>query len=244
MSHEVRDVKRSERGNRGFALAEAVVGGTLLLLLVQVAWAITAVQGKVASRIVGESLILDEARLVHHLLATETGQGLGRTDWGVQGDALELRAFRGVGLRCRAQPNTGWGVAASGYRAPDPDKDSVLVFTETAGWQLSGLQHRARSSGLDCQEVPGFATEVWTLDPPRPDAVAAVYFERGAYRFSADAFRYRVGNGGWQPLTSTGIESDSASLAPEGANGLSARVVWDDPALPSRTLAWTVRGAR
>ena len=237
-------MKRSEMGSRGFAIAEVVVGGTLLLLLVQVAWGIIAVQATVAGRIVGENLVLDEARLVHHLLATEVGQGLGWTDWSVPGDALELRAFRGVGLRCRTQPDTGWGVAVSGYRAPDPDKDSVLVFSETAGWQPSRLQRRARSSGLDCQDIPGFATEIWTLDPPRPGAVAAMYFERGAYRFSADAFRYRVGNGRWQPLTSTGIASDSASLHTNGTNRLLARVVWDDAALPPRTLSWTVRGAR
>ncbi len=237
-------MKRSDPENRGSALAEAVVGSTLLLLLVQVAWGITAVQGAVAARIVGESLILDEARLVHHVLATEIGHGLGGTDWSALGDALELRALRGVALRCRTQPDANWGVAVSGYRAPDADKDSVLVFSGTAGWQVSGLQRRTRNSGLDCQDIPGFSTEVWTLDPPRPDAVAAIYFERGAYRFSADAFRYRVGNGGWQPLTSTGIASDSSGLAPNGANGLSARVVWDDPALPSRSLTWTVRGAR
>ncbi|MXX54545.1 MAG: hypothetical protein F4205_02125 [Gemmatimonadetes bacterium] len=237
-------MKRSEPGNRGFAIAEAVVGCTLLLLLVQVAWGITAVQATLAGRIVGESLVLDEARLVHHLLVAEVGQGLGRIDWSVYGDALQLRAFRGVGLKCRTQPNAGWGVAVSGYRAPDPDKDSVLVFSETSGWQLSRLQRRTRGSGLDCQQIPGFAIEEWTLDPPHPDAVAALYFERGAYRFSAGAFRYRVGNGGWQPLTSTGIASDSASLVADGANDLSARVVWDDAALPSRTLSWTVRGAR
>lgn len=237
-------MKRPDPGNRGFTLAEAIVGGTLLLLLVQVAWGVTAVQGTVASRIVSENSILDEARLVRHVLATEVGLGLARTDWSVAGDALELRAFRGVGLRCSTQPNTGLGVAVSGYRAPDPDKDSVLVFSGTVGWQISGLQRSARNSGLDCQDIPGFSTEVWTLDPPRHDAVAAMYFERGAYRFSAGAFRYRVGNGAWQPLTSTGIASDSARLAPHGANGLSARVAWDDAALPMRAFSWTVRGAR
>ena len=237
-------VNRSDPGNSGFALAEAVVAGTLMLLLVQVAWGITAVQGTAAGRIAAENLILDETRLIRHVLATEVGHGLGRTDWSVLGDALELRAFRGVGLRCSAQRPAGWRVAVSGYRAPDPAKDSVLVFSETAGWQLSGLQRRARGVGLECQDIRGFSTEVWTLDPPRPDAVAAVYFERGAYRFSARAFRYRVGNGRWQPLTSTGIASDSAALAAKGANGLSARVVWNDKALPSRTVSWTVRGAR
>ncbi len=237
-------MNRARTGSRGFALAEAVVGGVLLLLIVQAAWSITAAQGAVASRIVGESVVMDEARLVHHLLATEVGHGVVGTDWRIHENALELRAFRGVALRCRAQPNAGWGVAVSGYRSPDSDKDSVLVFSETAGWQLSRLERRVRSSDLDCQDIPGFAREVWTLDPPRPEGLAAMYFERGAYRFSAGAFRYRVGSGGWQPVTHTGIDSQSAQLAAEGARSLSARVVWDDESLPSRTISWTIRGGR
>ena len=237
-------MNRFIRRNRGFALAEAVVAGILLLLLIQVSWWVTAVQSTVANRVVGEAMILDEARLVRHVLATEVGQGLGWTDWSVNGDALELRAFRGIGFVCRAQPNTGWGVAASGFRAPDPDKDSVMVFSEAGGWQNSRLVGRVRAGSLDCPDVPGFSEEVWTLDPPRPDGVAGVYFERGAYRFSAGAFRYRVGSGGWQPLTSTSIATDSTSLTPAGASSLAVRVVWEHAVVPSQIFSWTVRGAR
>lgn len=232
------------RRNRGFALVEAVVAGTLLLLLVQVAWLLTAVQSAAATRVIAEAAILDQARLVRHVLSTEVGQGWEPTDWSVDGNVLELRAFRGIGFRCSVQPSAGWGVAVSGYRAPNPDKDSVLVFSEAGDWQLSRLVRRTGAGSLDCQDIPGFSTEVWTLDPPHPDAVAGVYFERGAYRFSAGAFRYRAGNGGWQPLTSTGIATDSASLIMAGANGLAAEVVWEDVAAPPRAFSWTVWGAR
>ncbi len=232
------------RRNKGFVLAEAVVGGTLLLLLIQVAWWVTTVQSAVANRIVGEAMILDETRLVRHVLATEVGQGRGPTDWSANGGVLELRAFRGIGFVCRSQPAAGWGVAVSGYRAPDPDKDSVMVFTEAGGWQLSGLAGRAGAGSLDCQDVPGFSAEVWTLDPPRPDGVAALYFERGAYRFSAGAFRYRVGTSGWQPLTSADIATDSTGLTSVGTTGLAARVVWEEAVAPSQGFSWTVWGAR
>lgn len=232
------------RGNTGFAVTEAVVAGTLLLLIIQVSWWVTAVQSAAATRIVGEARILDENRLIHHLLVTEVGHGLAQTDWSVGAGVLALRAFRGVGFACRTQPDDGWGVATSGYRSPDPDKDSVLVFSEESGWQVSRLAGRAAAGSLDCQDVPGFSTAVWSLDPPRPGALAGVYFERGQYRFSSGAFRYRVGSGGWQPLTSTGIADDSTTLDPAGANGVAARVLWTDIGAPSGSVAWHAWGVR
>lgn len=227
-----------KRGNVGFAVTEAVVAGTLLLLMVQVAWWVTAVQSAAATRVIDEARILDQNRLIHHLLATEVGHGQAHEDWTIDADILALRAFRGVGIACRTQPDVGWGVATSGYRSPAPDKDSVMVFSPAAGWQVSRLVRTARAGTLDCLDMPGFSTEVWSLDPPRPGALAGVYFERGQYRFSSGAFRYRVGGGGWQPLTSVGISEDSATLAWAGENGVAARVFWVDTDAPSGSVAW------
>ncbi len=231
-------------GNTGFAVTEAVVAGTLCLLIIQVAWWVTAVQSRAATRIIDEARILDEDRLIHHLLVTELGHGRAQLDWNVDANELALRAFRGVGLACRTQPRNGWGVAASGYRSPDSGKDSVLVFSEHSGWQVSRLVGVARGGSLDCQDVPGFSPAIWSLDPPRPGALAGVYFERGQYRFSSGAFRYRVGNSGWQPLTSMGIADDSATLAPAGAGGVAARVLWTETHARPGSVSWTVWGVR
>lgn len=237
-------MRGASRGNTGFAVTEAVVAGTLLLLIIQVSWWVTAVQSATATRIVDEARILDENRLIHHLLVTEIGHGRAQTDWKVDAGVLALRAFRGVGFACRTQPDDGWGVATSGYRSPDPDKDSVLVFSEETGWQVSRLAGVASAGSLDCQDVPGFSTAVWSLDPPRPGVLAGVYFERGRYRFSGGTLRYRGGSGGWQPLTSTGIADDSTTLDPAGANGVSARVTWTDIDTPSGSVAWKAWGVR
>ena len=232
------------RGNTGFAVTETVVAGTLCLLIIQVAWWVIAVQGRAAIRIIDEARILDENRLIHHLLVNEVGHGQAKTDWNVDADALALRAFRGVGFACRTQPDDGWGVATSGYRLPDPDKDSLLVFSEDTGWQVSRLVGVAGAGSLDCQGVPGFSTAVWSLDPPRPGALAGVYFERGQYRFSNGAFRYRVGASGWQPLTSMGIADDSATLVSAGAGGVAARIMWTDTNARSGSVSWNAWGAR
>ncbi len=237
-------MRRSSPGTRGFALVEAVIAGTLMLLLVQVAWWAAAVHGRVANRVMGEAAVLDGTRLVHHVLATEVASGLDSVDWNLNGDELELRALRGVAVACSAQGGTGWRVAVSGYRMPDPAKDSVLTFSETRGWQVSGLVGRTRTASLPCHEIPGFSTEVWTLDPPISAGVAGVYFERGAYRFSASAFRYRTGRGGWQPLTEASIDTDSTRLTANGDGGLGARVVWEERQAPTEPFSWTVWGAR
>lgn len=228
---------------RGFVLTEVIVAGTLLLLVVQVAWWVTATHSVVGTRVVARARMLDETRLVHHLLSTEVGHGEGRGDWEVNGGELHLRAFRGVGFACRTQPASGWGVAVAGYRRPDSDKDSALVLSDDGSWRPSALERSSRTGTLDCQELDGFSTEIWFLDPPRPRGVAALYFENGAYRFSNYAFRYRIGNR-WQPLTDAGIAVDSSAIVPAGADGVEVLLAWGrpDPVRPStRWKVWARR---
>lgn len=237
-------MSRSARRHHGFVLAEAILAGTLLLLVVQVAWWTAAVQSLVATRIVAGARMLDETRLIHQVLATEIRHGDAGGDWTIDAGDLTLRAFRGIGFTCRAQPAEGWGVAVAGYRFPDSDKDSVLVLSGDGRWRPAALVRRVRNSGLDCPRLAGFSTEVWILDPLPSRPAAGLYFERGAYRVTSDAFRYRGGRGGWQPLTGTGIEADSSVLLAAGERGLEARVTWEDrgPMYPVfRWKLWTRR---
>ena len=235
---------RSPGRRAGVALTEAIVAATLLLLVVQVSWWVTAVQSVVATRVVSGARVLDETRLIHQVLTAEVGQGRAGVDWVLDNGELHLRAFRGTGFRCHAQPADGLGVAVSGHREPDPDKDSVLVLTPDGGWKAAALVGRRRNARLECQAVAGFRTEVWHLDPPQPEALVGAYFERGAYRFSAGAFRYRRGASGWQPLTGTGIAVDSTGLELAGTGAVSAVVTWEgsNPLPPS--FHWTVWGQR
>ena len=237
-------MRRSVQQRGGFALTEAIVAATLLLMLVQVSWWVTAVQSVVGMRVVTGARILDETRLIHHVITAEVGQGSGGVDWIVDNGELHLRAFRGTAFRCHMQPDQGLAVAVSGYRAPDPAKDSVLVLSLDGVWRSAALVRRSRRGSPECQELAGFEAEVWHLDPPQPDIVVATYYERGAYRFSNGAFRYRRGNGGWQPLTGEGIAVDSAELVPAGANGVSTVVTWQGSSPLPPSFRWTSRGLR
>ena len=237
-------MKRPDRKRRGFVLTEAVVAGTLLLMVVQVSWWVTAVQSVVATRVVTGARILDETRVIHHVLASEVDNGQAGTDWIVEEGELRLRAFRGMAFGCSTQPSDGWAVAVSGYREPNADKDSVLVLSADGSWRASALVRRSRRRNLECQDMAGFSTEVWFLDPPRVQPLAGRYFERGAYRFSDGAFRYRHGRSGWQPLTGTGIAVDSATLVPAGVGGVEARMTWEGPSPIPPSFQWTTWSRR
>ena len=231
-------MSRFGRRRRGFVLVEAIVAGTLLLLVVQVAWWTTATQGLVSMRVVAGARMLDETRLIHQVLSTEIRHGVAGGDWMVVGGDLSLRAFRGFGFTCRTQPDDGWGVAVTGYRRADSDKDSVLVLSADGSWRPTALVRRTRRAGLDCQQLPGFSTEVWSLDPVPARPLVALYFEKGAYRLASNAFRYRRGRGGWQPLTGTGIAPDSSVLLAAGARGLEARLDWEDASSMHASFRW------
>ncbi len=237
-------MRRSTRRRGGFAVTEAIVAATLLLMVVQISWWVTAVQSLVGTRVVTGARILDETRLIHHVITAEVGQGRGGVDWIVDNGELHLRAFRGTAFRCHSQPAQGLAVAVAGYRAPDPAKDSVLALSLDGLWRSSALVRRSRRGIPECQDPEGFLPEVWHLDPPRPDAVVATYYERGAYRFSNGAFRYRRGNGGWQPLTGEGIAVDSADLVPAGPDGVSTQVTWRGSSPLPPSFRWTSRGHR
>ena len=234
---------RASGRRQGFALAEAVVAGTLLLMVVQVSWWVTAVQSVVATQVVTGARILDETRLIHHVLGAEIAYGQRGLDWTIDGEELHLRAFRGVAFRCGTEISQGWAVAVSGHRAPDPDKDSVLVLSEDGQWSVSALTRSSRRRSLDCQQVAGFSTEVWQLDPPADGALVGMYFERGAYRFSDGAFRYRRGTA-WQPLTGTGIAVDSARIAYMANGGLTAWLTWEGPSPIPPSFRWDSWGRR
>ena len=231
--------------------AEAVVAATLLLLVIQAAWSVAAVQGTAAVRVVEGARVLDETRLVGHVLSLEVRPGRAGRDWSASAGELRLRAFRGLGFACPGQPPEGWGVNASGHRNPDSDKDSVLVVTARGAWRTAALARRTRGRNLNCPTVVGFAPQLWRLDPAVPDAVAGLYFERGSYRLSDGAFRYRRGSR-WQPLTSAGLAMDSTGLSATGAGtGVGVRLDWKSKGGSARGRAavppsrrWTVWGRR
>ena len=138
-------------------------------------------------------------RIARYTLAQELRTGLAGIDWVAgSGDSIAVRAFRGTGVRCAGAPQPQWVVRYTGLRRPNPAKDSVLVLTADGVWRVAKLV-RARVRPGSCGA--GAGGEVWELNPAVPEAVVGRIFERGSYHVAAEAFRYRPGRGGRQPLT-------------------------------------------
>lgn len=235
-------------------LAEAIVSAVLLLLLVQAGWWMIAVQARVAVRVAEGARVLDETRLVRHILAAEASAGEQGEDWTLADGELRLRAFRGAAFACRGQPSQGWGVTWSGHREPNRTKDSVLVLSGDGRWRAAKLVRAGSRKTLDCPDLHGFERQAWTLDPAPPSPVAGLFFERGAYRFergasgsSGGALRYRRDavpgrrRPGAQPLTTENLNLDSTALEAAPGGGVRVRVQWSGDVLAG-AFQWTVWG--
>ena len=145
---------------------------------------------------------LETVRTLAWLLPQEVAVGREGLDWRVvDGDSLELRAFRGTALvetgSIKAQR---FRVCYRGIRGPIPEKDSVLLLSKDGSWTVHDLEYRISISSR-CGGLENGSGEEWTLSPGRSDALLARLFERGSYHLTGGALRYRRGDGGRQPLT-------------------------------------------
>lgn len=203
-------------------LVEVVVALGLGGLLVVGAWRSSASMRGDLATLSARAAATDARRVVGLLLDQEAG-GL-VADPAPAGE-VAVRAHRWWGLVCDTVPTPGRAVLRPrGLRQPDPDKDSLLLVAGDG--RLSGRRLDAVRSVDGCG---GRAVEVvWTPDPGEPDPRVVRGFERGFYRLD-EAFRYRRGLGGAQPLTAEVFDPDSLRIETD-AFGV--------------VLRWQGRGAR
>jgi len=150
------------------------------------------------ARLTARTEVLVAQRIARHVLRRELRHGRPGVDWEARGDSIRLRAFRGVALVCGSDSaSASIIVSFSGDRAPDPSKDSLLLFDGLGAGEARALRSVA-SSGAAC----GGPSARWVLDRPvGRSAIVAKLFEHGSYGVSGGALRYRRGAGGRQPLT-------------------------------------------
>jgi type II secretory pathway component PulJ len=187
-------------GARGVSLPEVLVALVLGLLVVHLGLDSLSRLEAARRRMVARTDALVALRVSHHVLRREMRHGLGGTDWEVGGDSLSIRAFRGAAIVCESDSaSASLVVSYSGDRAPDPSKDSLLLFDAVGGREVRALVASSTSS-LPCGGI-GEPT-AWQIDRgASPSTVVAKLFERGSYHLSDAALRYRRGASGRQPLT-------------------------------------------
>lgn len=184
----------------GVSLPEVLVALLLGLLIVHLALESLTRMEAARRRLASRTDALVALRVGRHVLRRELRHGQAGTDWGVGGDSLWIRAFRGVALVCTVDSSTASLVVSyTGDRAPDPTKDSLVLFDALGTPEVRALAGTsAAPSGCG-----GPGTEArWLLDRAAPRGVAvAKLFEHGSYHVANAALRYRRGAAGRQPLT-------------------------------------------
>lgn len=186
---------------RGFTLMESLIALLLTVVLLTAAAMLLRGQLGIARRIRLDADLLFAFRLTRSTLEEETRYSYAGRDWDTAADTVGLRAFRGTALVCGAPAPGRLSVRYSGWRNPNPAKDSVLVLTYTGRWVAVELVGRATgSSGASCGDSTWGSPELWTVDPS-VEGVLGRLFERGSYHLTGAALRYRRGRGGRQPVT-------------------------------------------
>ncbi len=187
---------------RGFSLLEALVATLLLFLVLQSGLAVFSQFRVAVSRVAHRAEVLETIRTVAWILPEELSGGQPGRDWGpVFRDSIPLRAFRGLAMVSSGFPGgKGMSVCYRGIRAPNAEKDSVLLLGTDGRWTPHELVSRVRGEA-GCMSVEEGWWETWRLDPAPVESVLARVFERGSYHIADGAFRYRRGRGGRQPLT-------------------------------------------
>lgn len=198
----------------GFTVIEALVALLLGFLVGVLGLSTLARQRALQLDLARRGEALAAVRTTRHVLTRE----LGATDGSafVGDDSLALRAFRGLALLCPGHGTTGAIlVHVDGGRAPDPDKDSVVVLGTDGASRVLKLMGRDGAAGSSCAADPAVPVERWWLSGPvSNDAVMARYFERGSYHLSGGALRYRRGRAGRQPLTPQVLETPPSAFMP------------------------------
>lgn len=211
----------AQRCAKGFTLVEVLVSLVLLAIILSVSWRVAATQKRAFERLLERQAILQAERTVSWVLATEVGAGRAAYDREVvEPDVLALRAFRGRGIPCvgRVSPDGWLPVRMSGWRLPEPTKDSVVLVDGEGRRAVVDLAERG-SGPSPCRATGSERAEWWRLPSAGGlEPTILRYFERGSYHLEDAAFRYRRGRAGRQPLTEEVLDGVRSGLMRRGAS--------------------------
>jgi hypothetical protein len=217
-------------------VAEALVSLLLGMALLQGGAQVLARAGRASGELVARADRLETYRLVGGVLDAELAGARAGIDWSADPDGLSLRVFRGWGAACVAG-GPGVVVAYRGLRRPEPDKDSLeLVLGDGRRRWVALAAVESAAPDVVCP-APGDPVRLrWSDDVEDQDSPSlARVFERGLYAVT-DAFRYRRGAGGRQPLTPASLDPGRSSLTADG--GAPEVTLVAPGGGPARTRRW------
>lgn len=187
--------------NRGFTVVESLIALVLTVVLLTAAGVLLRGQLGIARRIRVDADILLAFRITRSTLEEEVHYGHAGRDWIAEADTLGVRSFRGTAVVCGTPALGQLSVRYSGWRDPNPAKDSVLVLTHEGRWTAVALSGRGPHGPMpQCGDSTLGRPELWSVEPA-VEGVLGRLFERGSYHLTGQALRYRRGGGGRQPIT-------------------------------------------
>ncbi len=199
-------------GSGGWTLTELVVGTFVATLLLGGAVLLLQQSARLVETVVAREEAAETLRTTWTVLGEEVSVGVRDRDWALDpatDRAILLRAFRGLSVPCLWASGSREGtVVWRGHRAPDPDRDSVLILEVDGRWRGAALE-RTDTSPDACDAPLEGRRERWRLSEAPSEPILFRFFERGRYSLEEGAFRYRRGGEGRQPLTPERVGGES-----------------------------------
>lgn len=183
----------------GYSLVEAIAAS--LIASVITALMVSAIVTQIrAGAIIAHGAESDAAlALATAVITSELRDALPSDVPAAEADSLALRAFRATAIVCDTADGRAT-VRWAGSRTPDPAKDSAVVLRAGAEWTVPIASANALASAPCPARVDERFFRIETGTGLQPGDVLLA-FERGTYHLSARALRWRIGQGGRQPLT-------------------------------------------
>ena len=198
------------RARPGAALLELLTALTLLGVLTAACAVLIHSQSRLA-RTVSENSAADETLRTTQMIMRAEFQDISPIDVrSLAGDSVAARVFRAWAIVC-AVDSTLATLRYRGIRAPEADKDSLLVLGEERAVAFA----EAVLPREPCAVLAGEARlAVRTARPLRRNAVVLL-FESGTYHLATRALRYRRAMEGRQPITDELIDDRSSDFRAE-----------------------------
>lgn len=205
----------------GYSLMELIVALSIFAVVTALLYGALAAQVRLARATTQRAAAGDAVRTASHVLAGEARRMSSADVRAADADSVALRSFRGSAIVCAATAPGKFNVRYRGDRAPDANKDSVLVISATAPPLTAALEVAGIAQSDSCVPLHGEAVMSWTVMPATDSAAIMLVFESGTYYISSRALRYRRGAEGRQPLTAELLAQPPSGLT-AGADALIA----------------------
>lgn len=199
---------------RGYGLVELLVTLAVSALVATALGSALFYQLRMARLVTARVAVVSATRLALHVLRTDLR--LAAPDSDVHGfgrESIAARLPRASGAVCGTAPGQIW-IRATGMREPDVRKDSILIIS-ARGEQVGAILTASQDPGT-CAPVPGTTVYRLTTTTAAITAGAALVFESGTYYLRENAFRFRIGAEGRQPLTEEVFQDAGSGFALAG----------------------------